>query len=93
MAKVGEAMTEDEANEAMFSKFWNEPCYISFYSADGHPFRETMYSERNHMDNILHRQANKMAKKLGADHWAVFKHWSTFYTQYTREEQYERDNR
>jgi hypothetical protein len=68
----------DEATEKIFSREFKTPCYISFYvgyDGQGGALRETMYSERNHMDKILHRQADKKAKELGAKSWAVFKHW------------------
>lgn len=82
----GQQPEPKDTTEEMMSKYWSEPCYITFYTATGFALRETMYSERNHMDKILHRQANKKAKELGAHHWAVFKHWTGFDVHYTREE-------
>jgi hypothetical protein len=85
-------LPEKDTTEEMMSKYFNEPCYITFYNAKGWALRETMFSERNHMDNILHRQATKKAKELGADHWAIFKHWTTFNVYYTEQELEELDD-
>ena len=77
---------QSDANENMFGREMKTPCYISFYTAKGAALRETMYSERNHMDAWLHRAANKKAKELGAHHWAIFKHWVGFDVHYTQDE-------
>lgn len=79
-------LPQRDTTEEMMSKYFHEPCYITFYTKEGYALRETMYSERDHMDKVLHRKANKKAKELGADHWAVFKHWTSFDVQYTRQE-------
>lgn len=79
-------LPEQDTTEEITSKYFRKPCYITFYTKEGSELRETMFSHRDHMDTILHRQANKKAKEIGADHWAVFKHWVSFPTQYTRRE-------
>jgi hypothetical protein len=72
-------MKSSNIDEEIMGREWKTPCYISFYAkedAQGGALRYTMYSERNHMDQILHNKANKKAKDLGARSWQIFKAWS-----------------
>jgi len=61
-----------DADETINGREWATRCFITFYTATGHALRETMVSDLNHMDGRLHRQADRMAKRLGATRWAVF---------------------
>jgi hypothetical protein len=83
---AADKLNQNQLEENLMSRYFYAPCYIVFYSKNNWAFRETMFSTRNHMDTILHRQANKKAKEIGADYWVVFKHWTTFEVQYTRQE-------
>lgn len=74
-------------NDDVLAREMKTPCYITFYTAAGYAIRETMVSDKfNHMDGRLHAQINRMAKKLGAHHWAIFKHWVGFDVPYTQDE-------
>ena len=68
----------EQVDENIRGRYFYEPCYVTFYvgyDCQGGALRETMYSERNHMDKVLHRQADIKAKELGAKSWMVFKAW------------------
>lgn len=78
---MSEITEEDLKREA------KTPCYVTFYTPAGYALRETMVSTTmHHMDGRLHAQINRMAKRLGAHHWAIFKFWVGFDVPYTEEE-------
>jgi hypothetical protein len=72
-------MTEAERNAdkaMLFDDIMNRPCYISFYTGldgQGAVLKQTLRIKGQHYDKAVERKAERIARRLGASSWFVFK--------------------